>query len=171
MVRNTHGGNKSKGMARKNMQGHSSTSSAQLRFPNDEFEQIASVTRLLGNGMFYATNTLGDQLLCHIRNKFKGRSRRNNDVIVGKLVLIGLRDWEQPHKNADLLFVYDDSDFHTLSSKHDLSSFITHHHNNYDNLLDFSHFDDLHDLHYNNNNNNTYLNSNLQTSYDDIHDI
>ena len=176
MVRNTHGGNKSKGMARKNMQGHSSTSSAQLRFPNDEFEQIASVTRLLGNGMFYATNTLGDQLLCHIRNKFKGRSRRNNDVIVGKLVLIGLRDWEQPHKNADLLFVYDDSDFHTLSSKHDLSSFITSHDNNYDNLLDFSHFDDLQHNN-NNNNNNTYLlTSNLTsnlTSYDDddIHDI
>ena len=126
MVRNTHGGNKSKGMARKNLRDNSERPSDQLRFPSGELEQIASVTRLLGNGMFYATDTLGNQLLGHIRNKFKGRSRRNNDVIVGKLVLIGLREWEQPHVNADLLFVYDDHHFLPLSSKHDLSAFANH---------------------------------------------
>jgi translation initiation factor IF-1 len=123
MVRNTHGGNKSKGMARKNVQSNSAGPSAQLRHPTDEFEQIALVTRVLGNGMFYANNTLGIQLLGHIRNKFKGRSRRNNDVSVGKLVLIGLRSWESTPKNADLLFVYEDHDFATLSSKFDLSLF------------------------------------------------
>lgn len=125
MVKNTHGGNKSKSMARKNMQNNDNdASSAQLRHPVDELEQIAFVTRVLGNGMCYATNTLGNQLLVHIRNKFKGRSRRNNDVSLGKLVLIGLRNWEHPNfKNADLLFVYDDLHFHSLSSKHDLSAF------------------------------------------------
>ena len=134
MVKNTHGGNKSKGMARKNVQSNTAPS-AQLRLPADEFEQIAFVTRVLGNGMFYANNTDGIQFLGHIRNKFKGRSRRNNDVSVGKLVLIGLRSWESSHKNADLLFVYDDLDFHTLSSLFDLSSF----HFTHDNLiLDFT---------------------------------
>jgi hypothetical protein len=126
MVKNTHGGNKSKSMARKNTQNDNDASSEQLRHPAHDFEQIAFVTRALGNGMFYATNTLGNQLLVHIRNKFKGRSRRNNDVSLGKLVLIGLRDWEHPYfKNADLLFVYDDHHFHALSSKHDLSAFYT----------------------------------------------
>ena len=141
MVRNTHGGNKSKGMARKNLQ--TTSSSAQLRLPTDECEQIASVTKMLGNGMFYANTTDGTQLLCHIRNKFKGRSRRNNDVSIGKLVLIGLRTWENPFKNADLLFVYDDLDISTIANKFDLSSFI--HHNNIDHL--FTHSDSFTDDH------------------------
>ena len=161
MVRNTHGGNKSKGMARKNVQSNNAGPSANLRSPTDEFEKIAFVTKLLGNGMFYATSTEGFQFLGHIRNKFKGRSRRNNDVLVGKLVLIGLRSWENPIKNADLLFVYDDHDFTTLSSKHDLSTFsslsnnnpidsLFNHHDHLDiplpNQLDL-HIDDKLDLH------------------------
>lgn len=132
MVRNTHGGNKSKGMARKNFQ--TTSNSAQLRLPTDELEQIASVSKMLGNGMFYANTIEGTQLLCHIRNKFKGRSRRNNDVSIGKLVLIGLRNWENPIKNADLLFVYDDLDISTIANNFDLSSFHD------DNHL-FTHFD------------------------------
>jgi len=143
MVRNTHGGNKSKGMARKNLQ--TTSSSAQLRLPTDECEQIASVTKMLGNGMFYANTTDGTQLLCHIRNKFKGRSRRNNDVSIGKLVLIGLRTWENPFKNADLLFVYDDLDISTIANKFDLSSL--HHNNNIDHL--FTHIDSFTDDHNN----------------------
>jgi translation initiation factor IF-1 len=116
--------------------------------PADEFEKIASVTKLLGNGMFYAISTDGAQFLGHIRNKFKGRSRRHNDVIVGKLVLIGLRSWENPITNADLLFVYDDLDFNTISSKHDLSAFSL---SNYyhDSLFDYDHI----------NNNNTSTNT------------
>ena len=143
MVRNTHGGNKSKGMARKNVQSNSAGPSAHLRHPTDEFEKIAFVTKVLGNGMFYATSTEGVQFLGHIRNKFKGRSRRNNDVVVGKLVLIGLRSWENPIKNADLLFVYDDHDFATISSKHDLSAFSAL---SYNNPIDSLFNDDQHHL-------------------------
>ncbi len=159
MVRNTHGGNKSKGMARKNLQ--TTSSSAQLRLPTDECEQIASVTKMLGNGMFYANTTDGTQLLCHIRNKFKGRSRRNNDVSIGKLVLIGLRTWENPFKNADLLFVYDDLDISTIANKFDLSSFI-HHNNNIDHL--FTHIDSFTD----NNNHPSHLPSipSIPSTYD-----
>ena len=152
MVRNTHGGNKSKGMARKNVQSNSDGPSTQLRFPADEFEQIASVTRVLGNGMFYANTTMGVQLLGHIRNKFKGRSRRNNDVSVGKLVLIGLRSWESSPKNADLLFVYDDLDFHALSFKFDLSSF-----NSSSSTHDFSLFDHNIDIQHNSLQHNSIL--------------
>lgn len=106
MVRNTHGGNKSKGMARKNMVDN--TEKRKLRLSNDELEKYAVVTRLLGNGMFYTTTNEGAELLGRIRNKFKGRSRRGNDLTLGTMVLVGLRDWEAPNfKECDLLEVYD----------------------------------------------------------------
>ena len=106
MVRNTHGGNKSKGMARKNMVDN--TEKRKLRLSGDEMEKYAVVTRLLGNGMFYTTTNEGDELLGRIRNKFKGRSRRGNDLTIGTMVLVGLREWEAPNfKECDLLEVYD----------------------------------------------------------------
>lgn len=161
MVRNTHGGNKSKGMARKDFNSSSAGGAhAPLRIPNGQFEQISIVSKMLGNGMFYATTTDGIQLLAHIRNKFKGRSRRNNDVSVGKLVLLGLRDWEAPHfKQADLLLVYDDYDISTLYNSHDLSAF---HNSNFNNTShDFS-FANIDDSNYNNIN---FIN---HTTIDDI---
>ena len=91
------------------------THTATLRMPSSEFEQIAIVDKLLGNGMFYAITQNDFRILCRIRNKFKGRSRRANDVSIGKFVLIGLREWEKPHfKQADLLLVYDDFSFRHL---------------------------------------------------------
>jgi translation initiation factor IF-1 len=106
MVRNTHGGNKSKGMARKNMVDN--TEKRKLRLSGDEMEKYAVVTRLLGNGMFYTTTNEGAELLGRIRNKFKGKSRRGNDLTLGTMVLVGLRDWEAPNfKECDLLEVYD----------------------------------------------------------------
>lgn len=106
MVRNTNGGNKSKGMARKNMVDN--TEKRKLRLSGDEMEKYAVVTRLLGNGMFYTTTNEGAELLGRIRNKFKGRSRRGNDLSLGTMVLVGLREWEAPNfKECDLLEVYD----------------------------------------------------------------
>jgi translation initiation factor IF-1 len=127
MVKNTHGGNKSKSMARKNNDGSATYNSAPLRLPSCEFEKIAVVDKLLGNGMFYATTNDGLKLLCHIRNKFKGRSRRANDVNLGKFVLIGLRDWEKPNfKQSDLLLVYDESHIPIIS----FNNYNYHNHNN-----------------------------------------
>ena len=106
MVRNTHGGNKSKGMARKNMVDN--TEKRKLRLSSCDLEKFAVVTRLLGHGMFYTTTNEGVELLGRIRNKFKGRSRRGNDLSLGTMVLVGLREWEAPnYKECDLLEVYD----------------------------------------------------------------
>jgi len=113
MVKNTHGGNKSKGMARKNMV--SSTEKRTLRLSTCEHEKYAVVTKLLGNGMFYTTTSEGHELLGHIRNKFKGRSRRGNDISIGTIILAGLRDWEAPNfKDCDLLEVYDPNEVKQL---------------------------------------------------------
>jgi hypothetical protein len=107
MVRNTNGGNKSKSFARKSSTNDDNT----IPLPDSSLQRILCVTQLLGNGMFYAStsHTSNDNIfLCHIRNKFKGRLRRFNDVSLGKFVLVGLRHWEHPHfRNADLLFIYD----------------------------------------------------------------
>jgi translation initiation factor IF-1 len=106
MVKNTHGGNKSKGMARKNLT--SGNERRKLRLASCDLEKYAVVTRLLGNGMFYTTTNEGNELLGRIRNKFKGRNRRGNDLTAGVLVLVGLREWEAPNfKECDLLEVYD----------------------------------------------------------------
>ena len=113
MVKNTHGGNKSKGMARKNIV--SSTEKRTLRLSTCEHEKYAVVTKLLGNGMFYTTTSDGHELLGHIRNKFKGRSRRGNDISTGTIILAGLRDWEAPNfKDCDLLEVYDSNEVQQL---------------------------------------------------------
>ena len=103
MVRNTTGGSKTKSQARKTFVKSSSSSS--IRTPQNEFERIATVTKLLGNGMCYVSITsFGDPLICHIRGKFRGRSKKHNLVNIGSTVLVGLRDWESPHfKNSDLL--------------------------------------------------------------------
>lgn len=124
MVKNTHGGNKSKSMARKNVV--DTTDKRILRLATCEFEKYAIVTKLLGNGMFYTTTSDGLELLGHIRNKFKGRSRRSNDISVGTIILAGLRDWEAPNfKSCDLLEVFDSNEVKQLRliSTIDLSLF------------------------------------------------
>lgn len=106
MVKNTQGGNKSKGLARKNIA--SSHEKRVLRLPTCSLEHIAVVTQLLGHGMFYVVTEEGTTLLGRIRNKFRGRSKRDNNLTKGIVVLVGLREWEAPnYKECDLLEVYD----------------------------------------------------------------
>ena len=110
MVKNTKGGNKSKAIARKHITG--SKEQRALRLSTCDLEKYGVVIRVLGNGMFYVVTNLScekqPQLLGHIRNKFRGRSKRDNTIILGSVVLIGLREWEEPnYKECDLLEVYD----------------------------------------------------------------
>jgi translation initiation factor IF-1 len=113
MVKNTQGGNKSKGLARKNMS--SFHDKKVLRLPSCTLEQIAVVTQLLGHGMFYVVTEEGVQLLGRIRNKFRGRSKRDNNLTKGIVVLIGLREWEAPnYKECDLMEVYDPNEIKQL---------------------------------------------------------
>ena len=112
MVRNTKGGNKSKGMARKHIGGGGDRS---LRLSSCDLEMYAVVLRVLGHGMFYVGTDEHPQLLGHIRNKFRGRSKRDNNITAGCVVLIGLREWEHPnYKECDLLEVYEPNEVHQL---------------------------------------------------------
>ena len=54
------------------------------------------------------------QRLCIIRNKFRGRSKRDNNVVSGAWIMVGIRSWELlkdgSKQKCDLLEVYNDSE-------------------------------------------------------------
>ena len=107
MVKNTKGGKGSKAFARKNF---SAPVSRAVRLPHDPLEFIAIVTKMFGN-MCDVTTSDNRSLKCHIRGKFKGRSKSFSFISPNKFVLVGLRDFEAPsYKNCDLLEVYDSTE-------------------------------------------------------------
>ena len=63
--------------------------------------------------------------LCIIRNKFRGRGKRDNCVNIGTWVLIGEREWEATSTDkkpkCDLLEVYNSSDVEQLVDKIQMS--------------------------------------------------
>lgn len=107
MVKNTNGGKGAKGLARKLS---SSNDNHRLRLSASDDEKYAFVKQMLGNGMCSVVTNDNINLICHIRSKFRGRSKRNNFVTKNSIVLVGIRDWENPYKNCDLLELYDDND-------------------------------------------------------------
>jgi initiation factor 1A len=121
MVKNTTGGSKTKGQARK-MVTDTKTSSKSLRLSDDKCELYAQVTKNLGNGMCHVVSIDNKTRLCHIRGKFRGRGKRDNMIGVGSWILIGLREWEvgkddsKKLENCDLLEVYSDYDKEKLKT-------------------------------------------------------
>jgi initiation factor 1A len=103
MVKNTTGGTGTKGLARK----HQTRSDNRLRLPECELELFAIITKMLGNGMCEIYTNDNIRLIGHIRNKFRGKQKRNNMLSVNSIVLIGLREWENPYKNCDILTMYE----------------------------------------------------------------
>ena len=51
-----------------------------LRLSNDPLEIYACVTKIYGHGRCLVHTVCGKELLCIIRNKFKGRSKRGNTI-------------------------------------------------------------------------------------------
>jgi initiation factor 1A len=115
MVKNTFGGNKHKGQARKLVAPNKQSS--RLRIAEEEGEIYAQVTKMLGNGMCQVICIDDQPRLCFIRGKFKGRGKRDNTLKTGTWVLIGLREWNMDKvstqtdlQKCDLLEVYTDLD-------------------------------------------------------------
>ena len=105
MVKNTVGGSKTKGFARKS---YNKSSSSVIRLPINNLEKFAIVTKLYGQGRCQVITTDDLTLNCIIRNKFKSRFKNMNLVSLHSIILIGLREWEGPdnYKICDLLEVY-----------------------------------------------------------------
>jgi len=108
MVKNS-GGCKTKGMARKLV---NAPVSNKIRFAEDDDECYAKVVKMLGNGMCHVNllqkEVLHENVVCHIRGKFRSRNKKANFVSSGGTVLVGLRSWTSKVDACDLLCVYTD---------------------------------------------------------------
>ncbi len=98
MVKNTQGGNRAKAVARKELGGRRAAQA--LRVAREEGEIYAQVVRMVGGAICHAVSQSGEELCCHIRGKFGGRSKRDNFIGIGTWLLVGLREWEQSGKTA-----------------------------------------------------------------------
>jgi translation initiation factor IF-1 len=113
MVKNIKGGKGHKSIARKSLL--LSASDTHVRLPENSLELFAVVTKFYGN-MCDVTTHNNLELKCHIRGKFKGKSKRNAYIVVGKIILVGLRHYESTPKNCDLLHVFEANSYSTLTS-------------------------------------------------------
>jgi|TARA_Y100000389_G_C17266228_1_gene415593 initiation factor 1A len=113
MVKNTTGGTGTKGLARKHIR---SARDGKLITPSNDLEQICCVTKMLGNGMCEVYTEDNTRLIAHIRNKFRGRQKRHNMINVSSIVMVGLREWENPVKNCDIMEIYSDSQIEQIKN-------------------------------------------------------
>ena len=72
MVKNSTGGNKSKGLARKNFGKRDSA----LRLSKEEDEIYAQAIKVMGGNIASAIDINGGPLRVHIRGKFRGRGKK-----------------------------------------------------------------------------------------------
>jgi len=112
MVKNSTGGNKSKGLARKNF----TKKDAALRVAREEGEIYAQAVKIMGGNIASAVDLDGNALRVHIRGKFRGRGKRDNFIGPNTWLLVGLHEWGSEKKNkgdirdCDVLEVYNDTD-------------------------------------------------------------
>ena len=119
MVKNIKGGSKHKKFARKS--GNSSGFDERVRKSAHTDEIYASVSKILGNGRVEILCNDGKSRHCVIRNKFRGKNKRNNEVTTGSIILAGRRSWETPNpdkmETCDLLCVYNTSHINKLKTE------------------------------------------------------
>lgn len=122
MVKNTTGGKKAKGSARKFSNANAITKNVLVKSSN-EYEMYAVVVKLLGGNRCEVLCQDNIKRNCVIRGIFRGRNKKSNNVIINSLVLVGLRDFEKKIteeisdiKNCDLLEVYTDEEKDRIKS-------------------------------------------------------
>ena len=100
------GGNKARKQAKK----RPFSTQRPLRKALENGEIYASVTKLLGGAQCEVLGIDGQPRQCIIRNKFRGRGRRDNFLGPGVWCLVGEREWERARPGrlpvVDLLHVY-----------------------------------------------------------------
>jgi len=122
MVKNTKGGSGHKSQARKNVAPTGKAFTSHTRFAIEAGEIYSQVSKVLGNGMCHVLCQDNKTRLCHFRGKFRGRGKRDNNIINGTWVLVGTRDYESikvdKMANCDLLEIYSDLDKERLKALH-----------------------------------------------------
>lgn len=119
MVKNSFGGSKAKGYARKN---EKSAGSSRIRMVQDDAEKYGIVRKIFGGSICEVF--CDDQVVRQgiIRGKFRGKGKRNNIITSGTVVLIGLREWATGSKSdkceqSDILEVYSAMELDQLKQK------------------------------------------------------
>jgi initiation factor 1A len=119
MVKNSKGGNKGKKMGRKHLE-DGATFGGALRIRKEEGELYAVVVKVYGGANSEVFCEDGKTRMCIIRNKFRGRGMRGNEIKSGVWVMVGMREWEGEIagklQKCDLLEVYSESDKKRLIS-------------------------------------------------------
>ncbi len=95
MPKNTKGGSGHRGLASKDCQ---TKANLKTRLSVDEFELYGQVKSMTGNGMCIVFCQDNKFRLCIIRGKFKGKGKRDNIIVAGSWVLVGLREFETEHE-------------------------------------------------------------------------
>jgi initiation factor 1A len=118
MVKNTFGGGKAKGYARKN----ENSVSTRLRMIEDDAEKYGIVRKIFGGSIceVFCSDQITRQGV--IRGKFRGKGKRNSIISSGTVVLIGLREWATQVKSdkleqGDILEVYSAFELDQLKQK------------------------------------------------------
>jgi initiation factor 1A len=110
MVKNLSGGKRAKAASRKLTD---VAPSATLR-KAEEGELYAVVTKNWGDGLVGVDCADGVARKCRIRKKFTGRRQRDNRVMIGSAVLVGMREYATDKETCDLLEVYAPGDLERL---------------------------------------------------------
>ena len=136
MVRNTKGGNKGKKIKRC----RTAPTAKKMRYA-EKGEMYARVTNTYGHGMAEVICEDGKQRLLIIRKKFKGRNKRDNNVCLHSVLLVGKREWEVVAENkkekVDLLFVYSKENIVQLKKKSDINRKIFGEEQEHDSVVEF----------------------------------
>lgn len=118
MVKNSTGGNKAKGFARKNLVKRDTA----LRVAREDGEIYAQAVKVMGGSIASAIDIDGNPLRAHIRGKFRGRGKRDNFIGPSTWLLVGLHDWQSDKikpgdlKDCDILEVYNETDKNRLKN-------------------------------------------------------
>lgn len=111
MVKNS-GGNRAKGLARKNILKPMST----VRVAEDG-EEYAQAIRVLGGRIVSVKDINGNVMQGHIRGKFSGRGKRGNFIEPNTWLLVGKRlNFDYNKDICDVLEVYSEEDKHWLKT-------------------------------------------------------
>lgn len=128
MVKNKKGGSKHKKMASKFAKDEPIRKTLRLANPREPCEIYARVTNIYGGQNIGVICNDGVERLCVMRRKFRGRNKRDNQIALNKILLVGKRDWEvvNPNKKekVDLLYVYSEYQYEQLRNEKKITQHI-----------------------------------------------
>lgn len=128
MVKNKKGGSKHKKMASKNVKEESVRKTLRLANPREPCEIYARVINIYGGQNIGVICNDGVERLCVLRRKFRGRNKRDNQIALNNIILVGKREWEvvAPNKKekVDLLYIYSDYQYEQLKNDKNITAHI-----------------------------------------------